>query len=152
VNYPFLTQKGRDIETGLDYFLARYYSSTQGRFTSPDAPFMDQSEGNPQSWNLYSYVRNNPLKLVDPTGNSAEGECDRICQESREKAAEARKPAEAEGIDTIVINSKQPTFVEVELVSEPLTPLEQLDERMTGDIGRDVWTFGEFVGIYDPTF
>jgi len=30
------TQKERDNETGLDYFLARYYSSTQGRFTSPD--------------------------------------------------------------------------------------------------------------------
>ena len=32
-NYTFLTQKERDIETNLDYFLARYYSSTQGRFT-----------------------------------------------------------------------------------------------------------------------
>ena len=30
------TQKERDNETGLDYFLARYYSSTQGRFTSSD--------------------------------------------------------------------------------------------------------------------
>jgi RHS repeat-associated protein len=30
------TDKERDAETGLDYFLARYYSSTQGRFTSPD--------------------------------------------------------------------------------------------------------------------
>ncbi|MGH9931365.1 MAG: RHS repeat-associated core domain-containing protein, partial [Pyrinomonadaceae bacterium] len=30
------TQKERDNETGLDYFLARYYSSNQGRFTSPD--------------------------------------------------------------------------------------------------------------------
>lgn len=30
------TLKERDNETGLDYFLARYYSSTQGRFTSPD--------------------------------------------------------------------------------------------------------------------
>lgn len=31
-----VTSKERDNETGLDYFLARYYSSTQGRFTSPD--------------------------------------------------------------------------------------------------------------------
>ena len=28
-NYPFFTSKERDIETGLDYFLARYYSSIQ---------------------------------------------------------------------------------------------------------------------------
>jgi RHS repeat-associated protein len=32
------TQKERDTESGLDYFLARYYSGAQGRFTSPD-PF-----------------------------------------------------------------------------------------------------------------
>ncbi len=62
------TLKERDNETGLDYFLARYHSSTQGRFTSPDAPFADQFANNPQSWNLYAYVRNNPLVMVDPTG------------------------------------------------------------------------------------
>ena len=64
------TQKERDIETGLDYFLARYYSSTQGRFTSPDplsAPACAHPNV-PQSWNLYTYVLNNPLKLVDPDG------------------------------------------------------------------------------------
>jgi RHS repeat-associated protein len=70
------TQKERDIETGLDYFLARYYSSTQGRFTSPDEPLMDQEEGDPQSWNLYSYVRNNPLRFTDPTGQGRWEEID----------------------------------------------------------------------------
>ena len=64
------TSKERDIETGLDYFLARYYSSTQGRFTSPD-PLSAPASAHPnvpQSWNLYTYVLNNPLKLVDPDG------------------------------------------------------------------------------------
>ena len=64
------TSKERDVETGLDYFLARYYSSTQGRFTSPD-PLSAPATGHPripQSWNLYAYVLNNPLKLVDPDG------------------------------------------------------------------------------------
>jgi RHS repeat-associated protein len=98
------TRKERDTETGLDYFGARYYSSTQGRFTSPDFPFMDQWESNPQSWNLYSYVRNNPLKLVDPTGNAAEVTCDTVCQESKKRAEEERKKAEAEGIDTETID------------------------------------------------
>jgi RHS repeat-associated protein len=67
-NYPFLTSKERDIETGLDYFLARYYSSTQGRFTSADEPFADQGEEDPQSWNLYLYAGNNPLLFTDPMG------------------------------------------------------------------------------------
>jgi RHS repeat-associated protein len=64
----FLTQKERDNESGLDYFLARYYSSAQGRFTSADEPLIDQWQGDPQSWNLYVYVRNNPLIFTDPTG------------------------------------------------------------------------------------
>src|SRR5690349_19812915 len=52
------------VMTGLDYFLARYYSGAQGRFTSPDKPFADQYFEDPQSWNLYTYVRNNPLRLM----------------------------------------------------------------------------------------
>ncbi len=63
------TGKERDAETGLDYFGARYFSGAQGRFTSPDPPGLDQSEDDPQSWNLYSYVRNNPLRFIDPTGH-----------------------------------------------------------------------------------
>jgi RHS repeat-associated protein len=65
------TSKERDAETGLDYFGARYMSSAQGRFTSPDKPFADQHPENPQSWNLYAYVRNNPLSMVDPNGTDA---------------------------------------------------------------------------------
>ena len=62
------TGQERDAETKLDFFGARYYSAGQGRFTSPDAPFADQSPADPLSWNLYSYVRNNPMILVDPSG------------------------------------------------------------------------------------
>ena len=62
------TGKERDAETGLDYFGARYFSGAQGRFTSPDEPLGDQYAEDPQSWNLYSYVRNNPLRNTDPTG------------------------------------------------------------------------------------
>ena len=67
VNQKF-TGKERDAETGLDYFGARYFSGAQGRFTGADEPLIDQSPGDPQSWNLYGYVRNNPLKFTDPTG------------------------------------------------------------------------------------
>jgi RHS repeat-associated protein len=52
--------------TGLDYFGARYHSGPQGRFTSVDPGQPDPD--NPQSWNRYSYVLNNPLKYVDPDG------------------------------------------------------------------------------------
>jgi RHS repeat-associated protein len=62
------TSKERDVETGLDYFGARYFTSTQGRFTSADPLLASARTGTPQSWNRFSYVLNNPLKLIDPTG------------------------------------------------------------------------------------
>jgi RHS repeat-associated protein len=61
------TGKERDQESGNDYFVSRYYGSSMGRFTSPDDG-SDQDPSDPQSWNLYSYVRNNPLVGIDPSG------------------------------------------------------------------------------------
>lgn len=60
------TSQERDIETGLDYFGARYHSSVQGRFTSSDPGKFTPAD--PQNFNRYSYVQNNPLKFTDPTG------------------------------------------------------------------------------------
>ena len=62
------TLKERDIETGLDYFIARYYSSLQGRFTSVDPLISSAKRALPQSWNRYAYTYNNPLRFVDPNG------------------------------------------------------------------------------------
>jgi RHS repeat-associated protein len=67
-NYKF-TGKERDSESNLDNFGARYNSSSAGRFMSPDpVHIMKQRLTDPQQWNMYSYVRNNPLHLVDNTG------------------------------------------------------------------------------------
>ena len=74
--YKF-TGKEHDTESGSDYFGARYYASSMGRFMTPDwsqhpdpVPYADL--GDPQSLNLYSYVRNNPLNRVDPDGHKLE--------------------------------------------------------------------------------
>lgn len=64
------TGKERDSETGLDYSLYRYSSAAQGRWTSPDP--LPGWPSDPQSWNRYAYVRNNPLKYLDPLGLSYE--------------------------------------------------------------------------------
>jgi RHS repeat-associated protein len=77
---PKFTGKERDAETGLDYFGARYFSGSQGRFTSPDEPVIYSDAENPQSWNLYAYVGNNPLGLVDPDGHM--GHCPNGVDES----------------------------------------------------------------------
>lgn len=65
-----LTGKERDNETGLDYFGARYYGSTLGRFISVDPLTASAHTGNPQTWNRYVYVLNRPTVGVDPNGLS----------------------------------------------------------------------------------
>ena len=71
---PDSTGKERDQETGLDYFGARYLSAAQGRWTIPDwsqmpepVPFADFAD--PQTLNLYAYVRDNPLGRSDVDGH-----------------------------------------------------------------------------------
>jgi RHS repeat-associated protein len=64
------------VAAAVGGYALRYFSSTQGRFTSPD-PFGPWAMSEPekaaffsshQQWNRYSYVTNNPLKYTDPTG------------------------------------------------------------------------------------
>jgi RHS repeat-associated protein len=68
LTYKF-TNKERDAESGLDNFGRRYYGSAFGRFTSADPKMITRKRMiDPQQWNMYSYVRNNPLGYVDPDG------------------------------------------------------------------------------------
>jgi RHS repeat-associated protein len=74
------TGQYRDTDTtaNLDYFGARYYSNTIGRFMSPDwaakpttVPYA--KFGDPQSLNLYSYVENGPVNRIDVDGHDLWG-------------------------------------------------------------------------------
>src|SRR5579875_2876382 len=62
------TGQVRDAETANDFFNARYYTAPLMRFLSPDPGNMGADPTDPQTWNAYAYVRNNPLALVDPSG------------------------------------------------------------------------------------
>lgn len=73
-----------DAETDLNYMRARYYDPKIGRFQSQDPAYLsvgdpvqlkqktdlefEQYLSDPQALNSYSYVKNNPLKYTDPTG------------------------------------------------------------------------------------
>jgi len=77
-NHYKFTGKERDTESQLDYFGARYYANITGRFMSPDwaakptsVPYAEF--GDPQSLNLYSYVRNSPIVRVDADGHNYAG-------------------------------------------------------------------------------
>ena len=85
---PGQARKGLDVDRTIDLLLdddlllpatlslpeGRYRFVIHNAFTSarldltPDAPFADQNPNDPQSWNLFGYVRNNPLSHTDPTG------------------------------------------------------------------------------------
>jgi RHS repeat-associated protein len=59
----------RDIGTSLDYTLNRMYSNWGGRWLTPDPGGRNVvSLDNPQTWNMYAYVQNNPMTLTDPSG------------------------------------------------------------------------------------
>jgi RHS repeat-associated protein len=82
-NYKF-QGKERDSETGNDDFGARYYSSSFGRWLSPDwssipapVPYADLS--NPQTLNLYQFVKNDPETFTDPDGHN---QCGPTCPAS----------------------------------------------------------------------
>jgi RHS repeat-associated protein len=61
------TAKELEAATGLYYYGARYHNPSIGRFMSPDPAGADPTD--PQSWNRYAYVLNNPIKYIDPDGS-----------------------------------------------------------------------------------
>ncbi|MEZ4681018.1 MAG: RHS repeat-associated core domain-containing protein [Caldilineaceae bacterium] len=69
-DYTF-TGKELDEAIGLYYYGARYYDPAVGRFIAVDPLYFEQPEkdlADPQALNLYAYVRNNPLRNIDPDG------------------------------------------------------------------------------------
>jgi RHS repeat-associated protein len=67
----------RDYESTLDYANARFYSSSIARFMSADSAPSDAT--NPQSFNRYAYVGNNPLNATDPSGLVSVSACFSDC-------------------------------------------------------------------------
>jgi RHS repeat-associated protein len=109
------TGKERDAETGDDYFGARYLSSQQERFTTPDwssspeaVPYANL--GDPQTLNLYAYVHNNPITSADADGHQEkeaareeelerereERELEREIERNQEEVAKLRAQAKEE--------------------------------------------------------
>jgi len=89
------TGKERDTESGNDYFGARYYASSMGRFMSPDwsakvTPVPYAKLDNPQSLNLYAYVNDNPISGVDPDGHAGCKDTPQLCAAIRDAVAQGK--------------------------------------------------------------
>lgn len=68
--WSFTGEEGTADTVSDEYdFLARKLHSSQGRWISPDPAGLNAADlTNPQSWNLYAYVTNDPLSSIDPLG------------------------------------------------------------------------------------
>ena len=122
VNQKF-TSKERDTETGLDYFRARYYSSSAGRFTTADPiTFTVARLYDPARVNLYAYCRNSPLNYVDFDGRDvilanaravaqARANIDVALKENERKNIEIRgNRVELVSKDAIALESASPAY------------------------------------------
>ena len=67
---PGFTGHIEDTATGLTYMQARYYDPAIGRFLSADP--VGFAQGGPAYFNRYAYAFNDPVNLIDPTGQSPE--------------------------------------------------------------------------------
>jgi RHS repeat-associated protein len=80
-DYRFTGQRSEEASLGSLYdYGARFYSPVLGQFISPDS--IVPRPGDPQSLNRYSYVRNNPVRLVDPSGMAECAADNRACWEN----------------------------------------------------------------------
>ncbi len=66
--YTFTGQYSYTADFGLMDYGARFYDPALGRFTSPDSIIL--APYNSQNYDRYSYAKNNPVNLIDPSGHS----------------------------------------------------------------------------------
>lgn len=70
------TGQDQDTVSGMTDFWARKYTTTSGRWLSPDPAGIGAVDpSNPQTWNRYAYVGNSPLNMIDPLGEDPYAGC-----------------------------------------------------------------------------
>jgi RHS repeat-associated protein len=126
--------------------LARYYGANLGRFLSPDPSRKGVIRGLTTSWNLYAYVYNNPLRLVDRTGLTptieyaagtgqvTRGAVERYAQTSSMKQIPSSVKLKVGNKDNIVTESyhAQPNQATTGEIALELTPGEGGKYELTG--------------------
>jgi RHS repeat-associated protein len=148
-NHYKFTGKVRDSETGLDYFGARYYGSNMGRFLTPDwsaaptpVPYADLND--PQTLNLYGYVRNNPTNKIDADGHSLWRTLFEVGVQIKKtltivgKTNEISKPGTVKAVKNLLRNSdtrdgaKRVVVAETEAARDALGKALSSDKKMRG--------------------
>ncbi len=139
------TSKERDAESAQDYFLARYYTVSHGRFSSPDPIAISFKRiSNPQGWNLFIYAANNPLAYVDPTGMERVP----LGIHSDQEIDRRQREIDQELADESTSNERRQ-----ELYTESLTlEIEREGNRVARDIIASLQSIGEGQGLQVSDF
>ena len=131
------TSKERDSETGLDYFGERYYGSVLGRFTSADPLGGSMRTIDPQTFNRYSYVLNNPLRYIDPNGLKEKDPWDRLSE--AEQKAIATKLLVPKGSTTRAVFNKMVTNLDVNQTAANIQSVKNFIAQAGGLTNSATW-------------
>jgi RHS repeat-associated protein len=133
-NRKKFTQYERDNETGLDYAQARYYSSSEGRFTTADPLMASARPSAPQTWNRYSYGLNNPLKYTDPSGMNADdiGTAEDQRRQQQEQKRQQQQPTPAPTV--VDVRKDKIITAEVDKIRRNSTPLSEGETAVLSDV------------------
>jgi RHS repeat-associated protein len=108
-DYKF-TGKERDIESGLQYFEARYLCSHIGRFITLDFLITFNSNKHiliPQTFNPYQYGSNNPIRYIDPDGNLSEENTKKFAEQMKSYTANYKQVPKEKYLDV-----EQPEYLD----------------------------------------
>ncbi|MBU7017201.1 MAG: RHS repeat-associated core domain-containing protein [Theionarchaea archaeon] len=127
------TYNGKELdETGLYYYGARYYDPVIGRFISRDP--LSGNEESPQTLNRYIYCLNNPLKYVDPAGESV-----RSVVEDTFRRLEGVDPEDLEEIQKLINAGEQAAALNKILTLLGFTFVDNKDGTFKVQIEGDTW-------------
>jgi RHS repeat-associated protein len=157
-----------DETTDLQYLRARWYDPSMGRFINEDT--YEGEMGNPLSLNLYTYVHNNPLIYIDPTGHwntnvtanwtinemkwqwqkAAEAGDEKKMKHWANEAAKLREDMKEAGISEDDIMQSSDYMIPKHIVSEIAT-ISTLDWIESDILGLKLYVDAALILVPDPT-
>lgn len=125
----------KDAETSLDFAEARMYENVTGRFTAVDPTLKSVGFDEPQTWNRYIYVTNNPLRFVDPFGLWKLQTYYLYTEEEYEEDGEKKKRYVLQGTVVTAIKSKDGDNAETLLAQLGVDKDSEEGKALMGSIG-----------------
>ncbi len=127
--------------SGLDDFLFRRYHPVQGRWISPDPAGLAAVDiTNPQTWNRYAYVANNPLSNIDPLGLENCDDDGTLCDGANEDGVDGTSPG----------GGGDPCAYDACVVAPPPDPVSPVDTGVNQSSGVNLglnvilWNIGAY--------